>query len=223
MSDSHLEHQPSDEAGQDKLRIHEVCSEILSKLLPNKIEKSVVAKQTIEAAVKQAGLDGVLDSSMYLVSDSFFDGVPSYRLRLVPQELRKGIPFYNEGEIQSAIINVPFSHLQDPTQIQGIEMSFITFYVDSPEGVVQHRYVITPTRVRTYTDNSTLDFYYNKTQSNTELDISIDGVEVHEGSHAGQLIEEEQLYIAGLLYVILDGAYVLGKQSRQDKTMGIPK
>lgn len=211
MSNKPLEPEYYPESGEDAytLLLNGLCHELLESKIPTKLRDSVRIKKVVDAALVSEGLETTADSSLYFTKDYLADEIPSYRMRLVPRELHKGI-LYRNSEIKSLIVNIPDPFMQDPAHAEGISLCLVGLQLDDNTTL---KYAIAATQIIPYEDFSSLDFQFDESGNDFRLVVDT------RGNTPTYISISDQIEIARLVYRMLDGEYVIGRQSRHDGTI----
>ena len=205
---------PFNEGDFEKLRLHGICHELLYNKIPSKLADATDITEKISRQIfNDNSLIHKYHIPIYKSHDAFSDGVPSVRIRFIPQELEEPA-ITDNGLVKQLILNIPEAFIQDLGLEHGLSLATAKVVVleDGIQKTVQ--YIITNEDIYEYEDFSLLDFIVEHESPES------DTVKVDSQVSAG-IVEhttKEKVIIAEEIMNILE-SYVIGAQSRRDNTM----
>ena len=213
------------------------------ELLNNTIPKWFSVAQKYENALKTArheeldkkdlnptDLNPRVDST-YVSTDYKFEGITSFRLRLVPQALRE--PYKDEilGEVKELIINIPEPFVAELEAVDNFQLAILTVSNagEINDNTTEQSYILTSDDIMTLDDFDSLDLSFTLSQQAPEGlagDTPQIGITNCDDIFSNEEVATEKAYdtllakrnIANSIFSVIS-EYRLGNQSRNDGTM----
>lgn len=214
-----------------------LCFEMLNNTIPKKFGAALKYEKAIEKVeededmtVKEEFSPPTLNTgvdSTYISYDYKFEGLTSYRLRLVPRPLKAPCKDGVLGEVNEVVINLPDAFINDIEAVDDFQLAIITVYGNEPitNQAYMQSFVLGDADIVPYANFDDIDLAFitdeknkiNKNGWTVKIDCHPEEDNHNEKDECYQELLEKRDLARSIFRIISE--YRLGNQSRNDGTM----